>query len=808
MYRLRTFGGLILERDGVPTDEIVPQRKALVLLAILAVHETMGRERLMALLWPESDTERARGSLKQAIHTLRRQLSEPELLLGTAELRLNPERIECDVQLFLRALDRGDAEEAVSLHRGPFLEGVHLDGTPDFERWVDGWRDEFAARQRGALESLAVDAEARGDTAAAVDWWRRLQGADPFSSRAALKLMEALDRAGDPAAALRHAHVHATLLREELSVAPDAAVGELAERIRAGAGRSRGAAPSAPSPGVPDERAAGAGEPGGVVPAVPVEGPGGVEGPEQPVPAHGSGGSNGPVAPAPTAPPAPMAGPTPARRRPALVASLVLLLAAVAAGTIISSTRSARPAGTLDVSTPPSVAVLPLVNMSADGDLDYLADGIAEEILNTLASIPGIRVSARTSSFYFRGQSRPIGEIAERLGVDHVLEGSLRTDGDQIRVTAQLIDARSDRHLWSRTFDSDFTDIFAVQEEIARTVAAALRVQLVLPEITGPRSVAADPAAHDLYLRGLFHWNRRSTPDLLLAIRFFEEATELDPGYARPWAGLALVYAVVPIGFAPPLGTDVARARLEAAADRALALDSTLAEVHAARGLSYHFEWRWDDAEREYLKAIELNPRYATAHQWYAEHLAKVGRGPEAVASMRRALELDPLSLVIQNDLGLVLLLDRQYEAAREAWEAALRMDPSFVIPHYFLHRLALGEGRLADAEESGRRWVALSGAATVEEVATLTRAVGDAGLRDEAMAILDAWASGPAPRWHDIAFYRTYLGALDAAIDALEAGVREEAPMMAQIGHSPWVDPLRANPRFTALARRLAFPE
>jgi TolB-like protein/DNA-binding SARP family transcriptional activator/Flp pilus assembly protein TadD len=795
MYRLRTFGGLTLERDGVPTDEIVSQRKALVLLAILAVHETMGRERLMALLWPESDTERARGSLKQAIHTLRRQLSEPELLLGTTELRLNPERIECDVHLFLGALDRGDAEEAVSFHRGPFLEGVHLDGTPDFERWVDGWRDEFSARQRGALESLAVDAEARGDAAAAVDWWRRLQGADPFSSRAALKLMEALDRAGDPAAALRHARVHESLLREELSASPDAAVTELAERIRAGTGPSRSTARPAPSHVVEDERAAGAG------------GPAGVERPKKSAEPGRPGGPR-PRWPAPTDAPGPTEAPGPSRRRPALVASLVLLLGAVGVGTVISNARSAGPAETRDVSESPSVAVLPLVNMSADEDLDYLADGIAEEILNTLASIPGIRVSARTSSFYFRGQSRPIGEIAERLGVDHVLEGSLRTDGDRVRVTAQLIDARSDRHLWSRTFDSDFTDVFAVQEEIARTVASALRVQLAPPEITGPRPVAADPAAHDLYLRGLFHWNRRSTPDLLLAIRFFEEATELDPGYARPWAGLALVYAVVPIGFAPPIGTDVARARLEVVADRALALDSTLAEVHAARGLSYHFEWRWNDAESEYLKAIELNPRYATAHQWYAEHLAKVGRGAEAVASIRRALELDPLSLVIQNDLGLVLLLDRQYEAARQAWEEALRMDPSFVIPHYFLHRLALGEGRLADAEESGRRWAALSGAATVDEIAALTRAVADPGLRAEAMAILDTWASGPAPRWHDVAFYRTYLGATDAAIDALEAGVRAGAPMMAQIGHAPWMDPLRQNPRFTALAQQLAFPE
>jgi len=819
MYRLRTFGGLSLERDGVPVDEIVPQRKALVLLATLAVHGSLGRERLMALLWPESEPERARGSLKQAVHTLRRQLSEPELVLGTAELRLNPDRIECDVALFEQALDRGDAEGALALYRGDFLEGVHLDRTPDFERWVDGWRDTFALRHREALEARATAADAVGDTVAAVAWWRKLQGADRFSSRVALKVMEALDRAGDPAAAIGHARVHEALLREELAAPPDPAVTDFASRLQSGAGRpkpslkpddearSRGAdlAPRPPgAQGPPGAADPGAAEPGATEPRE-IEDPPGASGPL------------GVADPLDSTEPLEGERPSPARarllsgRRPGLLAAglVLLVVGAVSARAFLSDAGADRPGQPVpEASLPASVAVLPLVDMSADGDQQYLADGIAEEILNSLANLPGIRVPSRTSSFHFRGQSRPIAEIAAGLGVDHVLEGSLRKDGDRIRVTAQLIDARTDVHVWSRTFDSDFADVFAVQETIARSVADALSVRLAPSARSTSHPSTVDPAAHDLYLRGLFHWNRRSTPDLLLAIRFFEEATVLDPTYARPWAGLALVYAVIPIGFTPPLETAVARSRLETSADRALALDSTLAEVHAARALSYHFEWRWDDAEREYLRAIDLNPRYATAHQWYGEHLAKTGRGAEAVASMRRALELDPLSLVIRNDLGLVLMLDRQYAAARQAWEELIRGDPSFAIPHYFLHRLALAEGKLEESEEWGRRWAALTGAATVEEIATLTRAVENVSLRAEAMAILDAWAAGPAPRWLDIAFYRTHLGATAEAIAALEDGVAAGAPMMAQIGYAPWADPLRAHRQFEVLMRELAFPD
>lgn len=782
MYRLRALGGLSLERNKAPVDDVATQRKSLALLAALAVHGTMSRDRLMALLWPESEAARARGSLKQAIHQLRRMLAEPELLLGTTELRLNPDRVESDVQLFRDALRRGDTDAAIAFYQGPFLDGVHVDGSTEFERWVDGCRDDLASQFRGALEAQAVAAEARGDRVAAVAWWRRLQGADPLSSRVALLLMKALEEAGDPASAVRHARLHDTLLREELGIAPDAAVAELAARL---------AATSAAAPPASTAEIRPAGQPRSpVLPA----------GSSPVLAAEAAGVAHS--RPAPTR--------APRRRVRQMVLGTTLLAAIGAAGTLrfIGPATSGASAESQERGVVASVAVLPLVDMSAENDLAYLADGIAEEILNMLADIPGLRVPARTSSFHFRGRNEPVREIAAALGVDHLLEGSLRRDGNIIRVTAQLIDATEDRHIWSQTFDSEFGNVFAMQEEIARAVAGVLRVRLASGGVGAPPRAEVAPAAHDLYLRGLFHWNRRSAPDLLLALRFFDEATQIDPAFARAWAGLALVYAVIPIGFTPPIPMAESRSRMEHAAERALALEPTLAEVHAARGLAYHFAWRWQDAEREFLRAIELNPHDATAHQWYAEHLAKVGRGDAAQRAIRRALELDPLSLVIRNDLGLVLVLDRQPGAARAAWEAVLRMDPNFSIPHYFLHRLALGEGRLEEAEAWGRRWAELTNVAPAHEIVTLTRAVGTPALRPQAMAILDAWSRGGNPRWHDIAFYLTQLGETDAAVDVLEAGLEAGAPMMAQIGHSPWLDPLRESPRFQRLVQALAFPD
>jgi DNA-binding SARP family transcriptional activator len=239
MYWLRTLGGVTIEHDGAPLDRIAAHRKSLALLALLAAQGSASRERLMALLWPESDEEHARGSLKQAIHLLRRLLAAPDVLLGTTELRLNPEYIECDVDLFLRGLAEGDVPFAVRYYGGPFLDGFHLDGTPEFDRWAEAERAKLARRYADALEELARSGEARGEHACAATWWQRLQAEDPLNSRVVLSLMMALEASADHAGALRQAQIHETMLEEELGIAPDPAVAAFAEQVR-----SSGARPS------------------------------------------------------------------------------------------------------------------------------------------------------------------------------------------------------------------------------------------------------------------------------------------------------------------------------------------------------------------------------------------------------------------------------------------------------------------------------------------------------------------------------------------------------------------------------------
>ncbi len=776
MYRLRTLGGLGLERDGAPLEDLATYRKSLALMAVVSMHEAIGRERLMALLWPESSIERARGSLKQAVHLLRRELGAPDLLVGTTELRLNPARIECDARLFLDAIASGDPAAAVALYRGPFLEGVHLDAAAEFERWADTEREVLARRNREALEALARAAAGAGDLASEIEWWRRLQGADPLNTPVAIELIDALDRAGDRAGALRHGRVHELLLEEELGIEPDPTLVRRMERLKTPD------AVSAP-PGLPAKASL-------EVPADAVA-----------VRAHEPPGPAAMAADPGTRPRRSRAAPM------AVVLAVGLALAGFAGALVLAPwlARNDDPGGLPGIA---SVAVLPFVDMSADGTLEHWADGISEEILNALAGVREIRVPARTSSFHFKGRNLPVREIAGLLDVDYVLEGSIRGAGDRLRVTAQLVDARDDRHLWSATFDPAPGDLFEVQEEIARTVTSALRAELGLPAtatFAGAVTPAPGAEAHELYLRGLFHWHRRSLPDLVLALRHFEEATRLEPEYAKPWAGLALVYALIPINFLPLLPADEARARLEEVARRALALDPTLAEVHAALGYSHHFEWRWEDAEREFLSALEVNPRLATANQWYAEHLAKTGRGELALVHAERALELDPLSLVIRNDIGLIQLMNRDSGRAREAWEQTLVDDPTFILPHFFLHRLDLVEGNVAEAEEWGRRWAALTGAMSMEDVTLLTRAVGDLSLRPQAQARLDRWEAEPGARWHDVAFYRTWIGDRTGAIRALERGVDAKTPMMTQLVMAPWFDPLRDDPGFERLLAQVA---
>jgi len=326
--------------------------------------------------------------------------------------------------------------------------------------------------------------------------------------------------------------------------------------------------------------------------------------------------------------------------------------------------------------TDASVAVLPFADMSPAGDQEYFADGMAEEILNALVRVPELRVTSRTSAFAYKNVDKDLREIAEELDVSAILEGSVRRDSSRVRVTAQLIDARTGFHIWSETFTREPRDLFAIQDEIARSIARALRVSL-LPTTAQAAMVeptTGDPEAYDEYLRGRFEFQRRTQESLLAAIDHFDRATELDPDFALAWAGLGLTYALVPYyGRAIPF--EVAKAKASEAADRAVALDPELPQAHAAVGQSLPFGASRAGAFRT---AIELDPAYAEAHQWLGETLSQMGRHAEAVEEGRIAVGLDSMSRAANLDYGRSLMRAGRLDEAAAQFKKMIARDPGW----------------------------------------------------------------------------------------------------------------------------------
>lgn len=448
----------------------------------------------------------------------------------------------------------------------------------------------------------------------------------------------------------------------------------------------------------------------------------------------------------------------------------------------------------------PSVAVLPFTDAASNNAAEYLGEGVAEEILNALVRVAGLRVPGRRSSFGFREGDASIAEIASQLGVRAVLLGNVQRADGSIRVDARLVDGRTGRVLWSDRWDRPQGDMEAVRSAIVAGVTDALGLRFVARSTTR----TADFETYELYLRGLFHWNRRTPQDLNMAVDFFEQAIGRDSTFAPPWVGLALARAVLP---ALNGSSNDLLVRAEDAASRALALDSTLSDAWAARAYALHWQWRWADAESAFRRAIALNPASAIAHEWYGEHLAKTGRTAEGERMMRQAVDLDPLALVARNDLGIVLMLDRRYDEALAQFHLVNEADPSFALPLLLEHRIRLVMGDASAAAEAGRRAAELMRMSDPDDMVLVARATADPALREQAMAVLDRWSRRPSPPWPDIAMYATLLGDRNRALDALEAALRAHSPHMASLRMVPWFDPLRDDPRFRAILRALAFP-
>jgi TolB-like protein/Tfp pilus assembly protein PilF len=384
-----------------------------------------------------------------------------------------------------------------------------------------------------------------------------------------------------------------------------------------------------------------------------------------------------------------------------------------AATLIFSSAPRSAEIPTQPVSHAPSIAVLPFVNLSADAEYEYFCDGLAEELLNALAKIDSLKVAARTSAFSFKGKNEGVGHIGKLLNVETILEGSVRKSGSRIRIMVQLINAADGFHIWSERYDREMQNIFDVQDEITLAVVDALKVKLLGDEKTALLKRGTENIeAFELYLRGLFYFNKRTADDLRKAIGMFRQAVERDPGYALAHVGIANCYLVVGL-YAGTRAHEVLPPA-KAAATRALEIDNSLAEAHATLGHFYFRLLQWQEAEQEIRRAIELNPSYAMAHYWYSEYYRALMRYDEAMKEVKRALELDPLSPLFGMALGLAHLNLGDLEAALREWHQVLEMAPNFAVAHLFLASAYRKLGRSDEAVAEARKAAEVSGGSSL----------------------------------------------------------------------------------------------
>jgi TolB-like protein/Flp pilus assembly protein TadD len=456
-----------------------------------------------------------------------------------------------------------------------------------------------------------------------------------------------------------------------------------------------------------------------------------------------------------------------------------------------------------------TIAVLPFANLNSAAETDYLCDGLTEELIHSLTRVHELRVVAWQSAARMKGREQDLEAIRAQLGVETILRGSIRCSGDRLRITAQLIDAASGYYLWSEAWDRSAADVFAIEEEIAQAIVNTLRVRL-LPESPSrltPR--ATNIECYNLYLKGRFHWNKRTPEGLRLGLRCFEDAVALDPDWALGWAGLGDSYAVLAdYGLLPQEATVPSATR---AAERATELDPTLAEAYATLGLlRCRYGWKWDEAAAFFRKAIELNPGYATAHHWYSvDYLAMMGRFDEALYEIDLAISLDPLSAIAQEGRGFLQMLARRYGEARQQYEALIEFDPSFYKAWTSLGRVYAQIGDYPKAIEMYQKGRQLGG-----EIPNIVAALGQAyalnGQPDHARELLQklhdldsARRRTPVPGTC-FAIVHLGLGENERALEWLEAGMERRHMSLSGLKVHPVYDPLRDEPRFQALLERL----
>ena len=445
------------------------------------------------------------------------------------------------------------------------------------------------------------------------------------------------------------------------------------------------------------------------------------------------------------------------------------------------------------------LAVLPFENLSGDPDEEYFSNGLTEEMITQLGRLEPDRlgVIARTSAMQYKAAHKDVRQIGSELGVDYLLEGSVRREGNRVRIAAQLIQVRDQSHQWAENYDRDLRDILAVQSEVAAAIARQIRLQLTPAEHARLQNArAVNPEAYENYLKGRFFWNKRTVEGHQKAIEYFLKAVALDPDYGQAYAGLADAYAL--LGSAPNLVLPRREAmdRARAAAEKALRLDDSLADAHTSLGfVEMHFDWDFAGAEKEFQRAVALNPGYATAHHWYAYDLVALARLDDALAEIRRAQQADPLSVIISTDVGEMLLLARRDDAAIVQLRKTLEMDPDFSHAHWLLawayHNKGQSKEFIGELEKSRRAASALGILCALQ------------GKRAEARGILARLEKAYGSALDGAGIY-VWLGDTNGAFAALDRGFKDRDGGLILMRFTPVLEPIRSDARFEKIERRV----
>ena len=484
-----------------------------------------------------------------------------------------------------------------------------------------------------------------------------------------------------------------------------------------------------------------------------------------------------------------------------VVIGALLSIALFFLGRYSAENTTASPAGI----SSKSIAVLPFDNLSRDPDNAYFCEGVQDEILTRLAKVADLKVISRTSTQHFKSTPDNLPQIAKQLGVAHILEGSVQKSNDQVRVNVQLINAMTDAHLWADTFDRKLTDIFAVESEIAKTIAETLQAKITGSEKSSiAKAPTANPEAYEFYLKGRFFWNKRSGVDLRKAIEFFNQAIAKDPTYALAYAGLADSYLLLPNYGGAATADVIPPAR--AAVAKALELDDSLAEAHASLGLLDTLDLHLERAITHFERAVQLKPNYATAHHWLGLGHLSLGHFDQAIAEGKRAAELDPLSVIINADFAWTYACAHRLDEAEAQARKTLEIDPRFFLAHYYLGGVRQAKGQLPEAISEFRQAFDLNG--DFYSLAMLGQAYARAGNKAEAQKILarlneEAKSRHVAP----YAWALLYLGLGDKnrALDELETAYQQgDTNYLFVLKVDPLFDDLRGNPRFEALVQKI----